>query len=138
MNKGIFKWTAAIVVISMLLAVVGLPISAAMAKPAAAGDESLPGQLAKFRKLTPIDGVTVDPHKVYLSWTEYPNADRYKFCIYVAIEGGCYTGDPHWTGTFSKYYTVTNLNPDTIYEWRLMASTCWKVVVTSGRKLTVV
>lgn len=130
MNKVVNKLVTTIVALALLLAGVGMPLSAAVAKQSAAVDGLGDAQVAKFHKLTPYDTQgDVNAQNVYLSWTAYTGADRYKFCIYkvpATAPHDCSKSDPNWTGTFTKYYTVTNLAPGTDYGWKLMASTCWK------------
>jgi len=121
MSKVMNKLAIGLVALSLMVAAVGLPLNAAFARQ----DEAT----VKFQKLTPADGaVDVNAQNVFLSWTEYTGADRYKFCIYkdgATKPNDCSVGDPHWTGSFSKHYTVTNLAPNTLYHWKLLASTCW-------------
>ncbi len=123
------KWISTITLMAMLLAALATPLTAAFAKDSSAATPLLD---AKFHKLTPTNTqMDVDPHYAYLSWTPFEGADRYKFCIHEDIDpttdkDGCGVGDPNWTGTFNKYYIVTNLNPNVTYEWTVMASTCWK------------
>lgn len=89
------------------------------------------GDGTPFVQLSPGEGeIGLNPDDVWLTWANYEATEFWKYSYCIASEGAylagaCGVGDPNWTGTYNRQYVhMTNLQPNTMYYWRVKVVRC--------------